>query len=155
MANVRDLIKMSPEEVDAFLHERHTMSVATIGPDGRPHVVAMWYGFLDGKPAFWTFAKSQKVLNLQRNPKLSVMLESGTPYSELRGLVIEGTADIIAGDVDLAARVMMMASSRHPAEPPPGPPPERTLHAVSKRVVIRINPVNIYTWDHTKLGGRY
>ena len=50
MANVRDRIKMTPEEVDAFLHERHTMSIATIAPDGRPHVVAMWYGFLDGAP---------------------------------------------------------------------------------------------------------
>src|SRR5947208_14390400 len=85
MANVRDLIKMTPEEVDAFLHERHTMSVATIGPDGRPHVVAMWYGFLDGKPGFETYRKSQKLKNLERDPRMTCLIEDGDRYDQVRG----------------------------------------------------------------------
>ena len=67
MPSRRDLIKMTPDEVDAFLHETHTMNVATIGRDGTPHLVAMWYGFLDGAPALETKAKSQKVQNLKRD----------------------------------------------------------------------------------------
>src|SRR5947199_8271332 len=93
MVYFRALIKMAPEEVDAFLHERHTMSVATIGPDGRPHVVAMWYGFLDGKPAFETYRKSQKVKNLERDPRMTCLVEDGDSYEKLRGveLIARGT----------------------------------------------------------------
>src|SRR5947208_3471189 len=93
MANVRDRIRMTPEEVDAFLHERHTMSVATLQPDGRPHVVAMWYGFLGGAPAFETYRKSQKVVNLGRDPRMTCLVEDGDSYEELRGveLIARGT----------------------------------------------------------------
>ena len=68
MASRREQIVMTPAEVDAFLGVPRTLNVATIGPSGHPHLVAMWYGFLDGKVAFWTFAKSQKILNLRRDP---------------------------------------------------------------------------------------
>src|SRR5438477_9978488 len=95
MANVRDRIKMSAEEVDAFLHERHTMSVATIGPDGQPHVVAMRYGFLDGKPAFETYRKSQKVKNLERNPRMTCLIEDGDRYDQLRGGELVGTGTVV------------------------------------------------------------
>src|SRR2546422_1976029 len=88
---------MSPGEVDDFLHGRHSMAVATIGADGRPHVVAMWYGFLDGKPAFETYRKSQKVVNLQRDPRMTCLVEDGDRYDLLRGveLIAKGT---IIGD---------------------------------------------------------
>ena len=102
MANVRDMIKMTAEEVDAFLHERHTMSVATIGPDGRPHVVAMWYGFLDGKPAFETYRKSQKVKNLERDPRMTCLIEDGDRYDQLSMLrtieILLGSEPINLGD---------------------------------------------------------
>ena len=71
MPSRRDLIKMTPDEVDAFLHGPRTMNVATIGRDGTPHLVAMWYGFLGDAPAFWTFGKSQKVMNLERDPRIT------------------------------------------------------------------------------------
>ena len=64
----RDVVRMSDAEVDAFLHERQTMNVASFNHDGTIHLVAMWYGFLDGKPAFETYQKSQKVLNLRATP---------------------------------------------------------------------------------------
>ncbi len=155
MPKRRNQIAMTDAELDAFLREGHTLDVASIGPGGYPHQVAMWYALIDGLIHFTTYARSQKVENLRRDPKISVMLETGTPYNELRGLVIEGDAEIIEGDADLAARVAMMGSSRRPAEPPAGPPSEQTRRAVAKRAVIRVNPVRIYSWDHRKLGGTY
>ena len=155
MPKRRNQIAMTEEEQAAFLREGHTLEVASIGPRGYPHLAAMWYALIDGKVHFTTYARSQKVQNLRRNPRISVMLETGTRYSELRGLVIEGDADIIEDDMDLAARVAMMAPSRRPAELPAGPPSERTLRTVAKRAVIRVNPVRIYSWDHRKLGGAY
>lgn len=155
MPKRRNAIAMTEEEQAAFLREGHTLQVASIGPSGFPHLVAMWYALIDERIHFTTYAKSQKVLNLQRDPKISVMLEAGDVYSELRGLVIEGTADIVVGDIDLAARVARAGSSRRPAEIPTDPPSEATLRSVAKRAVIRVNPVNVYSWDHRKLGGRY
>src|SRR5437870_12703585 len=108
MPKRRNQIEMTDEEQDAFLREGHTLQVASIGPHGYPHQVAMWYALIDGKVHFTTYARSQKVQNLRRNPKLSIMLEAGEPYNELRGLVIEGDAEIIEGDVALAARVAAM-----------------------------------------------
>lgn len=155
MPKRRSQISMTDEEMDAYLREGHTLQVASIGPSGYPHLVAMWYALIDGKVHFATYAKSQKVLNLRRNPKITVMLESGDVYSELRGLVIEGTADLIEGDIKLAAMVASTSSSRKPGELVTTEPSEQTLRAVAKRVVIRVNPVDVYSWDHRKLGGRY
>jgi PPOX class probable F420-dependent enzyme len=155
MPKRRNQIAMTDDEQASFLREGHTLQVASIGPHGFPHLAAMWYALIDGKVHFTTYARSQKVRNLRRNPRISVMLEAGTPYNELRGLVIEGNAAIIEGDADLAARVAAMSGSRRPAEPPPGPPTEQTLRAVAKRVVIRVDPVHVYSWDHRKLGGTY
>ena len=155
MPKRRNQIAMTDEEMQAFLREGHTLEVASIGPDGYPHQVAMWYALLDGTIHFTTYAQSQKVLNLRRNPKMSVMLETGTRYDELRGMVIEGDADIIEDDIELAAQVATMSASRRPAELPAGPPSEQTRRAVAKRVVIRVNPVRVYSWDHRKLGGTY
>ena len=81
----REQIVMTAAEVDAFLGVPRTLNVATIGPSGHPHLVAMWYGFLDGKVAFWTFAKSQKILNLRRSPLLSALAEEGMTYATLKG----------------------------------------------------------------------
>src|SRR5205807_10635765 len=91
----RDRIKMTPDEIDAFVRGRHTMSVATVGPDGRPHLVAMWYGFLDGVPAFETYRKSQKVVNLRRDPRMTCLIEEGNRYDELRGVELVATGTIV------------------------------------------------------------
>src|SRR5438105_9300980 len=91
----RDRIKMTPDEIDAFVRGRHTMSVATIGADGRPHLVAMWYGFLDGAPAFETYRKSQKVINLRRDPRITCLVEDGDRYDRLRGVELVGTGTIV------------------------------------------------------------
>ncbi|HKP12837.1 MAG TPA: TIGR03618 family F420-dependent PPOX class oxidoreductase [Blastocatellia bacterium] len=142
---------MSAAEVAAFLNERHTMSVATNGRDGYPHVMAMWYGFLDGKPAFWTYAKSQKVRNLERDDRITLMVEDGDTYATLRGVMLTGRARIFRD----AGTVMKVGESVH--ERYNGPVTEQTRPAVEqmgrKRVAVCIEVERVVSWDHRKLSG--
>jgi nitroimidazol reductase NimA-like FMN-containing flavoprotein (pyridoxamine 5'-phosphate oxidase superfamily) len=154
MPSRRGAIALTESEQKAFLEESWTLQVASIGPKGFPHLVAMWYVVMDGAIHFTTFRKSQKVLNLQRNPKCTVMLESGKQYAELKGLVIEGNG-VITDDTDFTAKVMAQVGAKYNGIPVPTETPEAALKVASKRVVIRIDSVDIYSWDHAKLGGRY
>src|SRR5689334_3004870 len=95
MPSRRDLIKMTSAEADAFLTGRHSMSVATVGAEGRIHLVAMWYGFLDGAPAFWTYGRSQKIVNLRRDPRLTCLVETGETYDTLKGVELVGRGEVI------------------------------------------------------------
>ena len=90
MASRRSQITMSDSEIEAYLADQRVLNVATIGPSGHPHVVAMWYAYVDGELCFWTFAKSQKIANLRRDAKMTALVESGHDYSELRGVEIVG-----------------------------------------------------------------
>jgi nitroimidazol reductase NimA-like FMN-containing flavoprotein (pyridoxamine 5'-phosphate oxidase superfamily) len=155
MANRRAQIAMSPEEVDAFLHEVHTLSVATIGPSGHPHLVAMWYGFLDDQVAFWTFAKSQKVLNLRRDPKITALAEDGTSYGTLRGVVLVGTGRIIE-DFETIMRIAVSTAERQVGrEAIEGEALAFLETQARKRVGVVIDVERVVSWDHTKLAGRY
>ena len=149
----RDQIRMTPEEVDAFLQGRHTMNLATIGPDGQPHLVAMWYGFLDGKPAVWTYGKSQKVVNLRRDPRITALVETGETYDQLKGVELVGTATL-HDDHDT-----VMALGRDLWERYTAPWTDDTAPIVermgAKRVVIVIDAAKTVSWDHGKLGGTY
>src|ERR687898_3673656 len=104
----RDLIRMSDDEVAEFLQGRHTMNVATINHDGTIHMVAMWYGFVDDRPAFWTFGKSQKILNLERNPQITCLVEAGEVYEKLQGVELVGRGELVRaydGRVGIGRRV--------------------------------------------------
>lgn len=154
MPSRRGQIALTDEEQERFLAESWTLQVASIGPGGFPHLVAMWYVVDGGLVTFTTFGKSQKVLNLRRDAKISAMLESGRAYNELRGLVIEGHAEITE-DTAETARVMGLVNAKYNGIPVPTETPEAALKVASKRVVVRIRPQDIYSWDHAKLGGRY
>lgn len=154
MGKRRDLIRMTDAEIDDFLGGRRTMNVATVGPDGNIHLVAMWYGFINGHPAFETFAKSQKVLNLRRDPRITALVEDGETYEELRGVEIVGRATI-HDDPELTMRVARSVVERYYDISS-----DDDLEAVSamlaaKRVAIEIIPERIVSWDHSKLGGGY
>jgi PPOX class probable F420-dependent enzyme len=153
MPSRRDAITMTPAEIDEFLHGRRVMNVATIGPSGHPHVVAMWYGFLDGKPAFWTFGKSQKIINLRRDNKITALVEDGEKYSELRGVELVGTGTIV-DDYDTLVALGKSVSERYT-----GPVTDETLPFIEgqarKRLGVVIDVERTVTWDHTKLGGAY
>jgi PPOX class probable F420-dependent enzyme len=147
--NQRTQIRMSQEEVGSFLHQRRTMSMATVGADGRIHVVAMWYGFLDGDVAFETTPKSQKAVNLRRDPRLTVMAEDGTSYDRLRGVEIAGWAEIIE-DPDQLREIGISVVERYQ-----GPLTERHMplveHIIHKRIGIRLHSERVVSWDHRKL----
>lgn len=154
MPSRRGLISFTDEERDQYLKDGWTLQVASMGPKGYIHLVAMWYVLDGGDLCFTTFRKSQKILNLQRNPKMTCMLESGKKYQELKGLVIEADA-IIEDDPQQTARIMAMVGEKYNGIPAPMETPEAALKVASKRVVVRIRPKTIYSWDHTKLGGVY
>jgi len=149
----RDQIRMTPDEVDAFLHGRRTMTVGTVGRDGQPHLVAMWYGFVDGAPAFWTYARSQKVTNLRRDPRISALVESGAAYDELQGVELVGTG-VVLDDPDSVIAVGRSVMERYsgPYTDEMRPVLERSS---AKRVAIRIDVPRVVSWEHRKLGGAY
>ena len=150
----RDQIKMSEAEVAAFLEEQKTMSVATLGKDGRPHVVAMWYAVMDGVPCFWTYEKSQKVVNLRRDPRVTCLIEDGDVYSKLRGVELVADAELI-DDYEQVVEFGLVQSERYNGVRPQGPAEEAVRKAAAKRVVVRIVPQRVVSWDHRKLGGAY
>ena len=148
--NQRAMIKMTEEEVDAFLHERRPVTLCSINHDGSIHAVAMWYGYLEGCLAFETKAKSQKVQNLRRNPRITAMAEDGDYYEELRGVELVGTAEIVEEpDRMWALGVDLFERYYAPFTEELRPFVETMLN---KRVVIKLNVTRVVTWDHRKLG---
>jgi PPOX class probable F420-dependent enzyme len=153
MAGRRDAIKMSDEEIRTFLAAGRDLQVASINADGTPHLVTMWYAMRDGEIAFWTYAKSQKVVNLRRDPRLSVLVATGEVYDQLKGVSIIGRAEI----VDDPEAVLGYGEAVY--ERYWGPLNDTVMEGVramsSKRVVILVKPEKILSWDHSKLGGAY
>jgi len=143
--NQRAQIRMSDDEVTAFLKQSRTATVATIGPGGFPHLVAMWYGLgPDGQLVFETKAKSQKVVNLRRDPTISCSVEAGESYDQLRGVAIEGSAEPY-----WAAAVSIFERYQGPYSEELRPFLEQMMN---KRVVVAVVPARVRSWDHRKLG---
>ena len=144
---------MTDSERDAFLQERHVMNIATHGGDGRIHLVAMWYGFVDGQLAFWTYGKSQKIVNLERNPQLTGLVESGEAYQELKGVELVGTGRVVRDPA------VIQAIGESTWERYTGPVDDQARGALAvvgaKRAAVRFEVDRIVSWDHSKLGGRY
>jgi PPOX class probable F420-dependent enzyme len=151
--NRRAQIAMTPEAQAAFLAGAKTLILSSIDPTGYPHSVAMWFSLIDGIVHMTTFRKSQKVVNLRRNPKVSLLAESGIRYEELRGLMIRGRAEILE-DVDLCVDILADIQSRYFGANDPSVREMLRRQAV-KRVAIRVRPERIASWDHSKLGGIY
>ena len=154
-SNRRDQIRMSDDEQAEFLGGRRSMQVATHGKDGAIHLVAMWYGFEEGRPAFETFARSQKVANLRRDANITVLVEDGDSYETLRGVQIVGRAELIEeGDprvIDIAESVVGRYIETSSAQ-------ERRAVAEAmsnKRAAVVVHADKVVTWDHHKLGGAY
>jgi PPOX class probable F420-dependent enzyme len=154
----RDQIRMTEGEVREFLADAQTIVINSIGPDGVPHPMPMWFGVEDdGAIVMTTFRKSQKVKNLERDPRVSLLVEDGTVYSELRGVVIYGKAEII-DDTDRVLDILStVAMANQPDVDEEGMKAVRQglLSTAKKRVGIRIRPERIVSWDHRKLGGVY
>ncbi|NQZ95836.1 MAG: TIGR03618 family F420-dependent PPOX class oxidoreductase [Myxococcales bacterium] len=154
MAKRRDQIRMTEEEMWAFIEERKSLQVATLNRDGTPHLTTLWFAIVDGALVFETFTKSQKVKNLQRDPRIAVLLEDGTEYAELRGVSINAKAEVHS-DPDkvhgLAKQVMIRNNPDVPAEAMD----QAAKQLAAKRSAIVVRLEKVVTWDHRKLGGSY
>jgi pyridoxamine 5'-phosphate oxidase-like protein len=153
----RDAIKMSADELRRFLAEEMKVQVATLNKKGEPHLVTMFYTLEEGKIAFTTYASSQKVVNLRRDPTMTCLVEGGTAYHELRGATLYGHGRIVT-DRDVLMRVGMRIGAVMAGLPAPGPdtPPDPEFEAgvakmMAKRVAIVLEPSRVASWDHRKL----
>ena len=148
--NRRQQIQLTPEEQAAFLRQHHKAAFATIDKDGFPHVVGMNYVVKDGAFFMTSYAKAQKVLNVRRNPKVGLMVETGDSYAELRGVMVRGHCEIIEDAEAVTAMFAFRADGRNSGAPAPG-----AVASAPKRVVLKIVPRRVTSWDHRKLGGGY
>ena len=148
--NQRAQIQMTSGEITAFIEQSRTATMATIGPDGLPHLVAMWYAVIDGVIWFETKGRSQKAVNLGRDSRITVLIESGHTYNELKGVSLEGRA-VVLDDAEALWEVGVSVWERYT-----GPYTEDMKPFVemmlNKRVAVRVDVERIRSWDHAKLG---
>jgi len=151
----RKTIALAPEEQRRFLEVSHTIILTSLDRQGYPHSVAMWYvADPDGTVLMTTFAKSQKAVNLRRDPRCALLLESGRTYPELKGLLVRGRA-ALDGDVEHVLDVLARVHAKYNAPGPADGLREAMRGQARKRVVIRVRPERVASWDHAKLGGAY
>ena len=160
MPKQRDRVQMTAAEVADMLAANRKVQLATINPDGYPHLVTMYYTLLDGKIAFWTYRTSQKALNLARDPRISCLVETGTAYFDLRGVQIQGTVAAITDpdavyQLGLAiSNVMGNAGAGASAAGPAAAGAavnDYVANAARKRYGYIVEPVKVISWDHSKL----
>jgi PPOX class probable F420-dependent enzyme len=152
----RDQIKLSDEEQRQLIEGERVVIVSSIGPRGWPHSMPLWYVPRDGEIWIWTFAKSQKVKNLERDPRATLLIETGVEYGELRGMQIEAEAELIR-DVDRIVDFAKELTVRYSEgiESVEGDAAAALHSQAPKRVAIHFRPRRVATWDHRKLGGSY
>jgi PPOX class probable F420-dependent enzyme len=152
--NRRRQIALTPEEQRRYLEESLTVILTTLDRWGYPHAVAMWYVVdPDGTVVMTTYARSQKAVNVRRDPRCALLVEDGRAYEELRGLLIRGRASVEA-DVERTLDVLERIHAKHNQLDLPGLRDALAAQA-QKRVVIRVRPERVSSWDHRKLGGVY
>lgn len=156
MGNRRDQIRLTPEEQLQLLDEERVVIATTIGPRGWPHSMPLWYTVRDGDIWAWTFAKSQKVKNLERDDRCTLLVETGREYQELRGIQIEARTEIVR-DVDEVFEFAKELTVRYAEgiDSIEGDAAAALRAQAPKRVALHFHPVRTATWDHRKLGGTY
>ena len=142
---------MTDEEVAAFLAERRKLHVATINRDGSPHLMPMYFLLVDGAVAFWTYTRSQKIQNLVRDPRITVMAENGEAYFDLRGVQVTGRARLTTDPAAVSAFGERLFERYF------GPLDEGgaayVASAAAKRTLVTVVPARVVSWDHRRLGG--
>jgi PPOX class probable F420-dependent enzyme len=154
MPSQRTAVELTDAERDELIDAARVMQVASINPDGTPHLVPMWFARDDeGLLVFTTYGKSQKILNLQRDPRVTILMETGTAYNELRGVSIDARAEVVS-EPAVTARTLAIVGAKYadrPRPPRPVEPPESFPPQAHKRFTVRIHPLRYRTWDHRKL----
>jgi general stress protein 26 len=150
----RDQIKMTASEVEAFLEEQRVLVLATNGPHGWPHVMPLWYVVRDGEIWAWTYAKSQKALNLARDDRATLQIEAGDRYEELRGVMIEAHTSIHR-DTSVVVGLGREIFQRYGGEALGDAFMDVVRAQAPKRVALEFIPSRVASWDHRKLQGAY
>jgi len=158
MAKQRDRVQMTADEVAQLLATCRKVQLATLSPDGWPHLVTMYYTLLGGKIAFWTYRTSQKALNLSRDPRISCLVETGEAYFDLRGVQLQGVVETIT-DPDAVYKIGLAigdvvggGAAGSDASLPGDAINEYVANAARKRYAYIVEPRRVISWDHTKLG---
>ena len=154
MGGGRNAVAMSDEEVSTLLAENLKVQVASNGPEGTPHLTTLFYIVREGKIAFWTYGRSQKIRNLERDPRVSALVEDGVDYFELRGVSLTGRAQIIRDygriySIGSEVATRMLDAESFEALGDFGR--ETVEKQAQKRVAVIIHPDHVATWDHRKM----
>ena len=150
----RDQIKMTESELDAFLDQQRVVVCASNGQRGWPHLMPLWYVVRDHQIWSWTYAKSQKVKNLERDPRATLQVEDGEQYQELRGVMIESTAEIHR-ETERVTEFGVELFERYGSDTAGEEFLDVVRTQATKRVALQFVPERFATWDHRKLGGVY
>lgn len=151
MSNQRGAVALSDSEVQELLAEEMKVQVATIGTDGVPHLTTLFYDVIDGKIAFWTYGKSQKIANIRRDDRVSALVEGGVEYSELRGVSITGRARLVE-DYDEIKAIGSKVVTRMAGGVDLGELGDQIVSKqATKRVGVVIEPDHVASWDHRKM----
>jgi hypothetical protein len=155
----RDQIQMTEDEVRAYIDSKKTITIVSNGPGGFPHPMPMWFARdPDDSIRMATYRTSQKILNIKRDPRVSLLCETGVEYQELRGVVLYGVAELV-DDFVLACDTLLRAGGRGEGLPADPAAAKQIMDAMrknaEKRFVIRVKPDRVVSWDHSKLGGTY
>jgi PPOX class probable F420-dependent enzyme len=151
MASRRDQIRMTDDELRAFLAEQKVVTVATMGPNGRPHLMPLWYVVDGDELRGWTYAKSQKAKNIERDPHATLQIEDGVDYAELRGVMFEADVEVEPDP----AKVAEYGTALFGRYAPGADVRDMVQKQAQKRIGLRFVPTRTVTWDHRKLGGTY
>jgi PPOX class probable F420-dependent enzyme len=147
----RAAVRMSPDEVEEFLGSQMKVQVATVNPDGSPHLTTLFYVLDQGRIAFWTYASSQKIKNLQRDARISCLVEAGDDYFELRGVSITGKAELVTEESRIREIGSAVATRMAHGADLGDLGREMVERQVSKRWGVVVEPVKVATWDHRKM----
>ncbi len=151
MSSGRNAVAMTDEEFTDFLAANMKVQVATVGPEGEPHLTTLFYVVVDGKIAFWTYGRSQKIVNLRRDPRITCLIEDGVDYFELRGATITGTARLVEEYDDIKALGAKVAKVMAGDVDLGEFGDEIVAQQARKRVGVVVEPDKIATWDHRKM----
>ena len=155
MPSRRSEITMFEDEMRRFMDDERILTCATVGPSGRPHLMPLWYVRDGGALLAWTYGKSQKVRNLERDPRATIQIEAGRDrYTALRGVMLE--CDVaVEDDPARVADVGFALLARYTGADAPEAARAGVLKQAPKRVALRFTPTRVVSWDHRKLGGTY
>ncbi len=151
----RDEIQLTEEEREKLLEEERVVVIGSFGPRGWPHLMPLWYVLRDGEIWIYTYAKSQKVRNLERDTRATLLIETGHEYAELRGVMIEAEAEIIREHETVFEVAKQLTSRYADGAQVEGDAAAALEQQAKKRVAVRFAPKNVASWDHSKLGGTY